>query len=148
VSRADDFEVAASPPAGEPDGWRAWANELTVSRHLGLRCTELGEGRVSFRIEEPPLRNSRGWVHGALLLGAFDQCAGITLMWSLGGKLRASTANLSARFLRPALAPVTLEGFLVKQGRTVNFVEVHAAGADGRPCARADVTFTLRPHGE
>jgi acyl-coenzyme A thioesterase PaaI-like protein len=94
-------------------------------------------------MERPPLLNSRGWVHGASLLGAFDQCGGITLMWASRGRAKASTANLAARFLRPAQAPVSLDGVVVREGRTLAFVEVRAAGADGRPCARADITFVI-----
>jgi acyl-coenzyme A thioesterase PaaI-like protein len=80
------------------------------------------------------------------MLGAFDQAAGITLVWALDGRARASTANVAARFLRPALSPVTIEVAVIKPGRTLCFLEIAAAGADGRPCARADLTFTLAPY--
>jgi acyl-coenzyme A thioesterase PaaI-like protein len=144
TAREDEFAVADAPFGRDVHAWIVWANELAVSRHLALECTDLGADCARFRVERAPLRNSRGWIHGAALLGVFDQCAGIALVWTCSGVLRASTVTLSARFLRPARGSVAVEARVIQRGRTLAFVEAVASGSDGRPCARADVTFALR----
>lgn len=140
---AVDHEVPPHPDGDDDAAWLAWANALGVTRALGLHCDALQDGVATFTLAEPPMRNSRGWAHGGLMLAVADQCFGAVVMRSAPGQVRATTVTLNAQFLRPAVPPVTIESRVTKLGRTLVFAELQAVDGDRRPCMTAQATLTV-----
>lgn len=124
------------PHGGTADEWREWSDALPISHALGLVCKRLGDGEGSFTIASPPLGipNPNGSIHGGLLVAGADQCMGAVAMTVLPPGQLPVTASIHSQYHRPAMAPVSFEARVTKQGRSLIFVDVDATDAEGRLC--------------
>lgn len=136
-----DHTVDPPPADGDERAWRTWAQDMPVSRALGIVCDAIDAEQATFTVAAPLVRNSRGWIHGGVLLAVADQCAGIAAIRSAHDHGTASTASFSAQFLRPTLAPATITARVMRRGRTMVFVELTIADADGRICTVGQATL-------
>jgi uncharacterized protein (TIGR00369 family) len=132
------------PEGGSPEDWAAWANELPMSRQLGLVCTDLRPGHATFEVRKAPvIANPNGSVHGGLLVALADQCMGAVTIPTLSAGMLVNTAALHARFHRPALPPLFLEARVARTGRSLAFVDVTIEDSDGRVCMTAEGTMAI-----
>lgn len=113
---------------------------------LGLEVVETGDGRAVLRM---PFREGLvtigRTVHGGALASLLDTTA-MAAAWCGAPepeRLAGSTITLSVSYLAPAeAADVLAEGTVSRRGRSVTHVDV-VATADGRPVAKALVTYKL-----
>ena len=113
---------------------------------LGLQVVELTDGRavlhMPFREELVTIGRT---VHGGALATLLDTTA-MAAAWSGAPepeRLQGSTIGLSVSYLAPAeAADVQAEGRVLRRGRSVAHVEVHATAGD-RPVASALVSYKL-----
>ena len=114
--------------------------------HLGLEVVETGDGlavlRMPFRDELVTVGRT---VHGGALASLLDTTA-MAAAWCGAPepeRITGSTIGLSVSYLAPADAvDVLAEGTVSRRGRSVTHVDV-VASAEGRPVAKALVTFEL-----
>lgn len=117
-------------------------------RHLGMRMTEVDEGRCTIVIEEirPEHGNGLGIAHGGLAATLLDtalSCAVNTVMPA--GKI-FTTLEMKIHYIRairPADAPLTCTGHIVHAGRRTATAEGRILGANGKLYAHGTVTCIL-----
>lgn len=144
VQTPDDRWQVAVPAEGSEHAWREWADELPISRGLGLTCIKLEPGTGEFVVERPPIvANPNGSVHGGLLVAIADQCMGAVAMPTVPPGMAVTTASLSARYQRPAFAPLRLLATVTRLGQTLAFIEVNALDGQGRTCMSADGVMSV-----
>ena len=116
---------------------------------LGIEVEEQAPGYARLRL--PVREELRGGVAGSLHGGVLSALADLVCLAAMQGLFDqraqpAGTAELSISYLRPALgAYVSVEGRVLKQGRTLAVVDVDMKNPDGRLVAKARVTYALRP---
>ena len=89
--------------------------------------------------------NSRGFVHGGLIMALADNAMGLSCGRKLGETADGLvTVNLTVDFLGSALTGQWLEfdTVFVKPGGTLCFTQAFVT-ADGQPCARANAVFRV-----
>lgn len=141
-------EAPLDPPS-DPPGSRSWidrADTLPASRAIGVRCLAMQPREVSMTVATSvwPL-NPNGALHGGLLFAAIDHCMGVTAVTAQTPGHVAVTASLTVDYYAPAQVPVTLVARVARRARAVTFVELTAAGADGKTCARATGIWAAAP---
>jgi uncharacterized protein (TIGR00369 family) len=119
-------------------------NRPRSSETLGFEMLSLnqGEGRVEIAFEgKPDFTNPMGQIQGGFLTAMLDEALSIAGQVASGMTHVMSTLEMKTSFLRPAL-PGRLRaiGRVVRQGRTVIFLEGEVRDADGKVCATATAT--------
>ncbi|HEX5088960.1 MAG TPA: PaaI family thioesterase [Nocardioides sp.] len=117
-------------------------------RTLGLEPVEANPGRVSFRLDPDEYHlNPFGIVHGGVLAAVVDTAMGCAVHSLLPPAVGYVTAELSIRFLRPAVlsgGPLVCTGEVDHQGRTTMVASARVEDADGRLIALASSTCLVR----
>lgn len=117
-------------------------------RHLGMRMTEVDEGRCTIVIDEvrPEHENGLGIAHGGLAATLLDtalSCAVNTVMPA--GKI-FTTLEMKINYIRairPVDAPLTCTGHVVHAGGRTSTAEGRILGANGKLYAHGTVTCIL-----
>lgn len=140
-------DVWYQPPWGGPESaWITWAEALPLFDALRLRCESIRDGHGVFRLEASVFGlNPNGSVNGGLVAAVVDQVMGALSMRHVRAGFVVNTASLDVRFLRPAFAPLTLEGTIIKAGRTLVFVDVLVRDASARLASSASGTMMVVP---
>ena len=118
-----------------------------VAKLLGMRMTEIDEGRAVFVLDAGPQHTSPlGTVHGGIICDVADAALGCAHASLLAEGETFATIELKINFLRPVVVGrLTATGCVVKEGRTLGLVECDVLDAGGRLVARASSTcMTLR----
>jgi uncharacterized protein (TIGR00369 family) len=137
-----------APYGAEPAAWIEWADSLTGSRAVGLRCRTIGPGEATLVLEESPLAlNPNGAVHGGLVAYVVDQVMGIVVTSALPTGQIAVTSTLSMEYHLPAILPLVFHGRAARVGRAVAFVDVDVESAGGRICSRGRGSMVPRMAG-
>jgi uncharacterized protein (TIGR00369 family) len=116
---------------------------------LGIELEEQSAGYA--RLRQPMREDLRGGVGGSLHGGVLSALADIVCLAAMQGLFDqrarpAGTAELSISYLRPAAgAYVTVEGRVIKHGRTLAVIDVDMTNPDGKRAAKARVSYALRP---
>jgi uncharacterized protein (TIGR00369 family) len=124
---------------------REYQKRIPFVTHLRILTETLGEGsaRLSLPIE-PHLTNSLGSVHGGVIMSLLDVAlctAARTLHPESSGVI---TINLSTSFIGAgAGAKLYAEARVLKDGRSMSFVEGEAQNADGSIVAKAIATVRV-----
>jgi uncharacterized protein (TIGR00369 family) len=143
-----DYPEHADNPAPHGAGeaaWQAWADNMVVLAECGVRCTEIGPGRVVLVLDESPVKlNPNGSVHGGVVAAIADCALGAVFVRSVEPGLLPATASLTVEYQRPAFPPLTFTGSIASQGRTLMFCDVHVSDRDGKPCSRAHGVMAVR----
>jgi uncharacterized protein (TIGR00369 family) len=115
--------------------------------HLGIRLTEVGEGRITITAElQPEFENGLGIAHGgfaATMLDTALSCAVNTVMPA--GKV-FTTLEMKINFIRPvtrASGTVSCTGHVVHAGSRTATAEGRITDADGKLYAHGTVTCIL-----
>jgi uncharacterized protein (TIGR00369 family) len=124
---------------------REYQKRIPFVTHLRILTETLGEGsaRLSLPIE-PHLTNSLGTVHGGVIMSLLDVAlctAARTLHPESSGVI---TINLSTSFIGAgAGAKLYAEARVLKDARSMSFVEGEAQNADGSMVAKAIATVRV-----
>jgi uncharacterized protein (TIGR00369 family) len=124
---------------------REYQKRIPFVTHLKILTETLGEGsaRLSLPIE-PHLTNSLGTVHGGVIMSLLDVAlctAARTLHPESSGVI---TINLSTSFIGAGSgAKLYAEARVLKDGRSMSFVEGEAQNADGSIVAKAIATVRV-----
>lgn len=137
-------ELVPPPYGGSEDDWRAWVENQSVSRVMGLTCesTEAGRVRVVLTDAHWPL-NPNGAVHGGMVIAWADHCFGLVASTALRAGQVPATATLTSEFLRPALPPLTFDAKVDRAGRSLAFISVDVFDKDQRMCAKVVGTMSI-----
>jgi uncharacterized protein (TIGR00369 family) len=129
---------------------REFQKRIPFVRLLGIVTDALGEGSAALSlVVEPQLTNSLGAVHGGVIMSLLDVAlctAARTLHPHSQGVI---TINLSTSFIGAGSGDRLLaEARVLKDGRSMSFVEGEAKNADGSLVAKAvgTVRVLLKDH--
>jgi uncharacterized protein (TIGR00369 family) len=137
-------ELIPPPHGGSEDDWRAWAENQSVSRVMGLVCKSAQSGRVRVVLTDAywPL-NPNGAVHGGMVIAWADHCFGLVASTALSPGQVPATATLTAEFLRPALPPLSFDARVDRAGRSLAFISVDVYDKAERLCAKVVGTMSI-----
>jgi uncharacterized protein (TIGR00369 family) len=125
---------------------REYQKNIPVLAHLRIVTEQLGKGeaRLSLPIE-PHLKNSLGTVHGGVIMSLLDVAlctAARTLHLDSVGVV---TIDMSTSFIGAGDgARLVAEARVMKDARTMSFVEAEAKNEDGSLVAKAIATVRVR----
>ncbi len=125
---------------------RDYQKKIPFLQHLRIRTETLGQGeaRLSLPIE-PHLTNSLGTVHGGVIMSLLDVAlctAARTLHPESTGVV---TIDMSTSFIGAGTgARLVAEARVMKDARTMSFVESEARNEDGSLVAKAIATVRVR----
>ncbi|MGH8668342.1 MAG: PaaI family thioesterase [Burkholderiales bacterium] len=125
---------------------REYQKKIPFVQHLKILTEALGQGtaRLSLPVE-PELTNSLGTVHGGVIMSLLDVAlctAARTLHPDSTGVI---TIDLSTSFIGGGSgARLLAEARVLKDARTMSFVEGEARNADGSLVAKAMATVRVR----
>lgn len=112
---------------------------------LGISVEELAHDRAVLSLpDRPELATMGTTVHGGALATLLDTAA-MAAAWctdELPQSLRGATSSLTVTYLAPASGGVRAVATVLARGRSLVTVDA-AADCDGRPVARALVTYKL-----
>ena len=113
--------------------------------HLGVvpEFAEGGKARISY-IVKPEHANSFHVAHGGLVMTLLDFAMGAAARTATKHPLGVITIDMTTSFLRPSLGKITVEGTLLKAGKSINYCEAVAFNEVGEITAKASGTFVLR----
>jgi len=125
---------------------RDYQKRIPFVSHLRILTETLGEGtaRLSLPIE-PHLTNSIGTVHGGVILSLLDVALCTAARTLHADSLGVITIDMSASFIGGGSGPRLLaEARVLKNGRSMIFVEGEAKNEDGSLVAKAMATVRVR----
>ena len=118
-----------------------------MAKLLGMRMTEIDEGRAVFVLDAGPQHTSPlGTVHGGIICDVADAALGCAHASLLAEGETFATIELKINFLKPVWAGrLTAVGTVVKAGRTIGLTECRVTDDGGSLVAFATATcMTLR----
>jgi uncharacterized protein (TIGR00369 family) len=119
------------------------------SELLGFHMLRVDQaaGEVEVRFEaKPAFRNTAGHVQGGFLTAMLDECTTVAGLIASGMSHVFPTLEMKVSFFRPAsVGEIRGVGRVVKQGRTISFLEGDLYDLEGRHLARASVTSMPQP---
>jgi uncharacterized protein (TIGR00369 family) len=131
-------------PYGAPwNEWAEWVTEMPISAQLGIRCSEVSQGRVVLEFDNPDWLNPTGAVHGGIVIACADQGFGAAAATVMEEGSVPATATFTSDFLRPAFPPLTFEAVVDRLGKTLVFVSVTVRDQSGKVCNQARGTLSV-----
>jgi uncharacterized protein (TIGR00369 family) len=125
---------------------RDYQKKIPFLSHLKILTEDLGQGsaRLSLPVE-PHLTNSMGTVHGGVIMSLLDIALCTAARTLHPGSIGAITIDMSTSFIDGATgARLMAEARVLKDGRTMSFVEAEARNEDGSLVAKAIATVRVR----
>ena len=125
---------------------RAYQKKIPFVSHLGILTETLGEGnaRLSLPIETH-LTNSLGTVHGGVIMSLLDVASCTAARTLHPESMGVVTIDLSASFIGGGRgAKLFAEARVLKDGKSMTFVEAEAKNEDGSLVAKAIATVRVR----
>jgi len=130
------------PYGGTATSWQRWAEELSISPTLGLRCLAIDETSATIELQRSPWPlHPRGEVHGGLVAAICDHCVAIVSVRSLPAGRLPATTMLVTEYHQPAYPPLTFHARIKHRGATILFAEVVVTNRDDVQCAAATATL-------
>ena len=113
--------------------------------HLGVvpEFVQEGKVRISYTVR-PEHANSFHVAHGGVVMTLLDFAMGAAARTASNHPLGAITIDMTTSFLRPSLGKITVEGTLLKAGKSIQYCEAVAWDEAGDITAKASGTFMLR----
>src|SRR4051812_44761962 len=124
---------------------REYQKRIPFVSHLRILTETLGEGtaRLSLPVE-PHLTNSLGTVHGGVIMSLLDVALCTAARTLHPESIGVITINLSTSFIGGGSgAKLLAEARVMKDGRSMSFVEAEAKNADGTLVAKAVATVRV-----
>jgi len=125
---------------------RDYQKRIPFIQHLKIQTDALGEGsaRLSLPIE-PQLTNSLGTAHGGVIMSLLDVALCTAARTLHPDSLGVVTIDLSVSFIGGAGgARLVAEARVLKDARSMSFVEAEAKNEDGSLVAKAIATVRVR----
>jgi uncharacterized protein (TIGR00369 family) len=125
---------------------RDYQKKIPFVTHLKILTETLGEGeaRLSLPIE-PHLTNSLGTVHGGVIMSLLDVALCTAARTLHRDSVGVVTIDMSTSFIGGGSgARLVAEARVLKDGRTMSFVEGEARNEDGSLVAKAIATVRVR----
>src|SRR5688572_11905423 len=124
---------------------REYQKKIPFIQHLRIQTEALGEGtaRLSMPIE-PHLTNSLGTAHGGVIMSLLDVALCTAARTLHADSMGVITIDLSASFIGAASgARLFADARVLKDGRSMSFVESEAKNEDGSLVAKAIATVRV-----
>lgn len=116
--------------------------EVPFASLCGIEPVSYADGVSRLRLQpQPGLANNHGFLHGGVLSGLLDIGLASAARCSVG--LPVVTVSLQLAFLKAARGPVSVEGRVVKSGRSLIFCEGEISDEAGEIVATA--TAIMKP---
>ena len=125
---------------------REYQKKIPFVSHLKILTETLGEGtaRLSMPIE-PHLTNSLGTAHGGVIVSLLDVALCTAARTLHPDSIGVITIDLSTSFIGGAKgARLLADARVLKDGRSMSFVEAEAKNEDGSLVAKAIATVRVR----
>jgi uncharacterized protein (TIGR00369 family) len=125
---------------------REYQKKFPFLSHLKILTEDLGQGTAKLSLPvEPHLTNSMGTVHGGVIMSLLDIALCTAARTLHPGSIGAITIDMSTSFIDGGSGTKLLaEARVLKDGRTMSFVEAEARNADGSLVAKAIATVRVR----
>lgn len=125
---------------------RDYQQKIPFLVHLGIRTDELGEGTARLSLPlQPQLTNSMGTVHGGAIISLLDIALCTAARTLHPDSVGAITIDLSTSFIGGGVGTKLLaDARVLKDGRSMIFVEAEAKNEDGSLVAKAIATVRVR----
>jgi uncharacterized protein (TIGR00369 family) len=125
---------------------REYQTKIPFVTHLKIVTEELGEGRARLSLPvEPHLTNSIGTVHGGVIMSLLDVALCTAARTLHPDSIGVITIDLSASFIGGGSGDKLIaEARVLKDGRSMSFVEAEAKNADGSLVAKSIATVRVR----
>jgi uncharacterized protein (TIGR00369 family) len=125
---------------------REYQKKIPYIQHLKIQTDALGEGtaRLSMPIE-PHLTNSLGTAHGGVIVSLLDVALCTAARTLHPDSIGVITIDLSVSFIGGATGErLAAEARVLKDARSMSFVEAEAKNQDGSLVAKAIATVRVR----
>jgi uncharacterized protein (TIGR00369 family) len=125
---------------------REYQKKIPYIQHLKIRTDELGKGtaRLSLPIERE-LTNSLGTAHGGVIVSLLDVALCTAARTLHPESIGVITIDLSVSFIGGASGKrLVADARVLKDGRSMSFVEGEAKNEDGSLVAKAIATVRVR----
>ena len=125
---------------------RSYQKKIPFVQHLKIHTDTLGKGeaRLSLPIE-PHLTNSLGTVHGGVIMSLLDVALCTAARTLHPDSVGVVTIDMSTSFIGGGSgARLVAEARVLKDGRSMSFVEGEARNEDGTLVAKAIATVRVR----
>jgi uncharacterized protein (TIGR00369 family) len=125
---------------------REYQKKIPFLSHLKILTEELGEGTAKLSLPvEKHLTNSLGTVHGGVIMSLLDVALCTAARTLHPDSIGVVTIDLSTSFIGGGTGGKLLaEARVLKDGRTMSFVEAEARNEDGSLVAKAIATVRVR----
>ncbi|MDG6995056.1 MAG: PaaI family thioesterase [Nitrososphaerota archaeon] len=118
----------------------AFAEESGIFQEVGFKIANVEDGLAEMRFKFSHAisgRRGRPHVHGGIIMLALDTAMGLAAM-TLNTGTDQSTLELKTNFLSPLFKePFTVQGRVLRNGRSTVVVEGEAIDSEGTICAKA-----------
>jgi uncharacterized protein (TIGR00369 family) len=125
---------------------RAYQSKIPFVVHLGLETETLGEGTARLSMQVPKhFTNSLGTAHGGVIMSLLDVALCTAARTLHPDSIGAITIDLSTSFIGGGTGvKLIAEARVLKDGRSMIFVEGEAKNEDGTLVAKAIGTVRVR----
>jgi uncharacterized protein (TIGR00369 family) len=125
---------------------RNYQKKIPFVAHLKILTEELGQGTARLSVPvEPHLTNSLGTVHGGVIMSLLDVALCTAARTLHPDSIGVITIDLSTSFIGGGSgAKLIAEARVLKDGRSMIFVEAEAKNEDGSLVAKAIATVRVR----
>jgi uncharacterized protein (TIGR00369 family) len=124
---------------------REYQKKIPFVSHLKILTETLGKGSATLSLPvEPHLTNSLGTVHGGVIMSLLDVALCTAARTLHPESVGVITINLSTSFIGAgAGAKLLADARVMKDGKSMSFVEAEAKNADGSLVAKAVATVRV-----
>jgi uncharacterized protein (TIGR00369 family) len=125
---------------------REYQRKIPFLSHLKILTEALGEGTAQLSMPiEPHLTNSLGTAHGGVIMSLLDVALCTAARTLHPESIGVITIDLSTSFIGGATGKKLLaEARVMRDGRSMSFVEAEARNEDGSLVAKAIATVRVR----
>jgi uncharacterized protein (TIGR00369 family) len=125
---------------------REYQNKIPFLTHLKILTETLGEGQARLSLPVVPhLTNSLGTVHGGVIMSLLDVALCTAARTLHPDSVGVVTIDMSTSFIGAGSgARLVAEARVMKDARTMSFVEAEAKNEDGSLVAKAIATVRVR----
>jgi uncharacterized protein (TIGR00369 family) len=125
---------------------REYQKRIPFVSHLKILTETLGEGQARLSLPiEPYLTNSLGTVHGGVIMSLLDVALCTAARTLHPDSVGVVTIDMSTSFIGGGSgARLVAEARVMKDARTMSFVEAEAKNEDGSLVAKAIATVRVR----
>ena len=125
---------------------REYQKKIPFVTHLKILTETLGDGQARLSLPiEPHLTNSLGTVHGGVIMSLLDVALCTAARTLHPESVGVVTIDMSISFIGGGSgAKLFAEARVMKDARTMSFVEAEAKNADGSLVAKAIATVRVR----